>query len=99
MTGTEGETRHYCADQSASYVLAIILLMEYARGHKGEEFAWYPLDAVAMRDGGLFVSGPDLAGPAAVLAGVPGLVEDKAGQEDALARLAVRGRLGGARGG
>jgi hypothetical protein len=93
-------TRRWFADTSASYALAAIALLEYARDHRGE-FVFGPLDAESMRNGGLEVSGPPglLDEVAKMLSGVPGLAEPAApgGREEPLARLALRD-LDGARG-
>jgi hypothetical protein len=85
------QTRRYFADSSASYVLAIIELMEYARAHQGPEFGFGPLDTEELAAGGLVLSGPALDGPAAVLAVIPGLEED---EQAVPARLARRAGLG-----
>jgi hypothetical protein len=74
------QTRRYYADTSLSYALAAIALFEYARTHRGE-FVFGPMDVEAMKQAGLTISGPDLAGPAEVLSGVLGLVEQATGQE------------------
>jgi hypothetical protein len=52
-----------------SYALAAIALVEYARSHPREDFAFGPLSASAMAENGLTLSGADLNGPAAVLLG------------------------------
>lgn len=89
-----GRTRRYFArpgtSQASIYVLALVLLMEYARVHD-EQFVFGPVDVAAARAGGLIISGPDLDGPARVLARVPGLAEHQPGAEEAVpARLAQR---------
>lgn len=94
LPATAGRTRRYFAEpgisQGSVYVLALVLLMEYARGHD-EEFVFGPADPAALRAGGLVISGADLAGPSLVLAGVPGLAEYSPGVEEAVpARLAQR---------
>lgn len=68
-------TRRWFADSSVSYALAAIRLIEYARAHKEQHFEFGPMDAEAMRESGLTVSGPDLDGIAELLDGIPGLVE------------------------
>lgn len=72
------ETRRYYADSPVVYALAAIALFDYARAHPGEKFAFGPLTAAEMTAGGLVIAGEGLAGPAAVLAAVPGLAEDTA---------------------
>lgn len=85
------QTRRYFADSSGSYALALVLLWEYARVHKDEQFVFGPNDLQAARDGGLVLSGRDLDGAARVLAGVPGLQEDREDDPQAAsARLAQR---------
>lgn len=68
-----GTTRRYYADSPLSYALAVIALTEYARDTRDSNFSYGPLDSQAMIRGGLFISGKNLAGPAAVLADIPGL--------------------------
>ena len=91
-----GRTRRYFAkpgpSQASVYVLALVLLMEYARVHD-EQFVFGPVDIAAARAGGLIISGADLDGPALVLAAVPGLAEHQPGEQEAVpARLARRAR-------
>lgn len=70
------KTRQWFADSTVSYALGVLALFEYARAH-GVKYVFGPLDTHSMTDGGLTVSGAehDLDQAAAVLAGVPGLVE------------------------
>jgi hypothetical protein len=69
------QTRRFFADSPLSYALAAIALVDYARAHPKEDFAFGPLSSQAMTETGLTLSGSDLAGAAAVLAGIEGLVE------------------------
>jgi hypothetical protein len=90
-----GRTRRYFAapgrDQLPIYTLALVLLMEYARVNKDAKFVFGPMNASVAAAGGLFISGADLDGPAAVLADVPGLAEHRPEAEEAVpARLAQR---------
>jgi hypothetical protein len=70
------ETRRWFADSTVSYALGVLALFEHAREHR-VRYEFGPLDIHSMTDGGLTVSGAgtDLEQAAAVLAGVPGLVE------------------------
>jgi hypothetical protein len=91
-------TLRYFTDETAAYALALVLLMEYARSHPREEFVFGPFELAKLKAGGLVLSGPDLAGPAAVLSRVEGLAQHEPGAEQAVAaRLSGRGRLDGAR--
>lgn len=96
------QTRRYFADSTASYALAFIALLEYARRHRGKEheFEFGPPDLGSMVAEGLFISGQHLSELASVLAGVEGLAEAEPGAEEqqALARLPTHGRVGGTRG-
>jgi hypothetical protein len=86
-------TRRWFADSTLSYALGVIALFEYARAHS-VRYVYGPLDTESMLDGGLVVSGDetDLNAAARVLEDIPGLVEYVAGEEEPLARLAIRGR-------
>jgi hypothetical protein len=77
------ETRRWFADSSVSYALAALRLFEHARATRAD-YVFGPLDVESMTDGGLTVSGKkaDVDGAAAVLAGVPGLVEQEAAVPD-----------------
>jgi hypothetical protein len=91
-------TLRYFADETAAYALALVLLMEYARSTPREEFVFGPFELAKLKAGGLVLSGPGLAGPAAVLSRVEGLAQHEPGAEEAVAaRLSGRGRLDGAR--
>lgn len=70
------KTRQWFADSNVSYALGVLALFEHAREHR-VRYVFGPLDTRSMTDGGLTVSGDeaDLESAAAVLAGVPGLVE------------------------
>lgn len=70
------KTRQWFADSNVSYALGVLALFEHAREHR-VRYVFGPLDIHSMTDGGLTVSGDesDLEHAAAVLAGVPGLVE------------------------
>jgi hypothetical protein len=90
-------TLRYFSEELAAYALAVVLLWEYSRSHPREEFVFGPHNLAAARAGGLVLSGPDLTGPARVLAEVEGLALHEPGTEEAAAaRLSGRGRLGGA---
>lgn len=68
------ETLRFRGDMPMAYAQALVKLTRYAREHD-DEFDFGPLDLASMRRSGLVVSGPDLSGVAAVLSGIPGLVE------------------------
>jgi hypothetical protein len=70
------KTRQWFADSNVSYALGVLALFEHAREYRAR-YVFGPLDIHSMTDGGLTVSGDeaDLEDAAAVLAGVPGLVE------------------------
>jgi len=94
-----GRTRRFFAapdwDARLIYAIALLALLEYVRT-SGEEFIYGPTDLAAAVAGGLVLSGPGLAGPAAVLSGIPGLVEHDPEEEPAgAARLAPCDRVGG----
>lgn len=87
-------TLRYFSTEPASYALALVQLLEYARSHRAEQFVFGPLDLSAARAGGLVLSGHDLDGPAAVLRAVEGLQLYEPGAEPASARLSGRAGLG-----
>jgi hypothetical protein len=95
-----GQTRRFFAapglDTTVVYTAALLRLLEYARGHPHAEFVFGPVDAAAARAGGLVLSGADLAGPAEMLADLPGLAEYEPEEEPeaAVARLSRRAGLG-----
>lgn len=86
------KTRRWFADSTLSYALGVIALFEYARVHS-VRYVYGPLDTESMMNGGLVVSGSerDLEEAARVLSDIPGLVEYQPGEEEPLARLALRG--------
>lgn len=84
------DTLRYFTTEPAAYALALLLLMEYARMHPHADFVFGPMNMPALAAGGLVLSGPALAGPAAVLARVEGLAQHEPGAEEAVvARLTV----------
>lgn len=93
-----GQTRRFFAlpgaDAGAVYALALVLLLEYARGHQREEFVFGPFDIAKARAGGLVLSGASLSGPAAVLQAVPGLAEYRPEDEPEVAAARLSGRAG-----
>lgn len=70
-----GFTVRYWADSTIPLAHAIVELVRYARSHEDDldQFEFGPLDVQAMREQGLTVSGPRLAGVTRLLEQVPGL--------------------------
>jgi hypothetical protein len=70
------KTRRWFADSNVSYALAAIALFEHARDSR-VRYAFGPLTAREMADGGLSVSGSPAAleQAAMVLEAIPGLAE------------------------
>lgn len=66
------QTLRYRASMELAYVVALLLLMEYARA-SDDRFTYEPMCLEALRDQGLLVSGPRLDGVRKVLAEIPGL--------------------------
>lgn len=91
-------TLRYFSTELASYALALVHLLEYARANPGQQFVFGPMDLSAARAGGLVLSGHDLAGAAAVLSRVEGLELYEPGAEPVPARLSGRAGLGIPRG-
>jgi hypothetical protein len=68
----EPQTLRYRAPMELAYVVALLLLMEYAR-ESDDRFTYGPMSLEALRDQGLLVSGLRLDGVRKVLAEIPGL--------------------------
>lgn len=96
MAAPAGRSRtlRYFSTEPASYALALVRLLEYARSHRAEQFVFGPMDLSAARAGGLVLSGLDLDGPAAVLKTVEGLQLYEPGTEPVPTRLSGRAGLG-----
>lgn len=71
------KTVRFRADSPLSYSLAILQLVEHARGTSGD-YEFGPLTLEGLTTHGLVVTGPDLEEVEELLAGVPGLVESEA---------------------
>ena len=72
MAEEEVQTLCWRAAMRLSYSVALMLLMEHARG-TGEEFEYGPLSLDALEEQGLRVTGTRLEGVQKVLADIPGL--------------------------
>jgi hypothetical protein len=64
----------YRAYSNVVYGKAFEVIIRYARAHPEPDFSFGPLDLRAVENGGLVLSGPDLAGISDVLDEVTGLV-------------------------
>lgn len=68
----------YRAPSRYAYSLALLTLVEFARGHTGEPFTFGPDDVNLMLSTGLLIAGEDLTSIKARLTErVPGLVESE----------------------
>lgn len=66
--------QHFRADTPTGYAAALLALIRHARD-SSDDYTFGPVNLAACDRDGLTVTGPDLAGPHGILAGVAGLAQ------------------------